>query len=496
MGLIQKQSILSTIASYVGVVIGYVNVIILYPAFFKPEQFGLTRVLIAMAFILTQFSQLGMRNVIVKLFPYFRNEERGHYGFLFLSMVLPLIGLSFFTIIILSLKTHLTSIYADQSPLVSDFFIYVIPMTLFMLYLEVFESYMRANHRITVPIIFREVLQRSLVTLAIFLFFYKLITFTQFIILFTSTYGLAVIALLGYVTSQKQLYLAPQLRPFKKRFLKIIFKYGSFSLLSGVAAILVNRIDIIMLSWLADLSNTAIYSIGFMIASVIQVPRRNMNKISVPVISQAWKDRNISKIDELYKYTSLNQLLIGILIFIGIWINIDDLFQWMPNGNIYKQGKTAALLIAFGRIIDMVAGANNQIILTSKYFRFHFYAMILLVFLTIATNYILIPRFGIEGAALATLISLLFFNLIKFIYLWLKFNMQPLTTQTIQLIGAGTLTLVIGLNIPSTDFPIFNIVYRSIIVVILYGSLILTFNISQDATNLFWQSLRWLGIKK
>ena len=496
MGIIVRQSIKSSIVSYIGVLVGYVNAIILFPAFFQPEQFGLTRVLIAMSFMMGQFSKLGIHNVIIKLFPYLYNVKRGHHGFLFISLLIPFIGFLFFSGILFLLKPPIINIYSEQSPLVANYFYQVLPLALFVLYIEVFESYMRANLRITVPILTKEVIQRFLVTCSIVLFLYNIIDFSLFIDFFVGTYGISLLILIGYVVQQKQFYILPKKRPFTKRYLSIIFKYGVFSFLGGLAGIIVNKIDIIMLSALSDLEDTAIYSIGFMIATVIQIPQRNMNKIAMPVISKAWKDKHLAKIQEIYSSTSINQLLIGLLIFICIWINIDDLFQWMPKSDIYSQGKSVILLIAVGRLVAMAMGANNQIIETSKQYRFNLYARLLLVVITVSTNLILIPIMGIEGAALATAISLTVFNLLKFIFIFVRFQIQPFSISTIKLLAVAFLTILIGINIPGTDYLILNIILRSIIVVVLYSSLVLGFNISQDATNFFWQTLRWLGIKK
>ena len=46
MGIIMKQSLRTSVLSYIGIALGYVNVVLLFPVFLSPEEFGLTRVLL------------------------------------------------------------------------------------------------------------------------------------------------------------------------------------------------------------------------------------------------------------------------------------------------------------------------------------------------------------------------------------------------------------------------------------------------------------------
>ena len=76
MGIVIRQSFWNTIYTYSGLVIGYVNTVLLFPVMLDPEQFGLTRVLISFTLILAQFAQLGIGNTIVRFFPRFFQPQK------------------------------------------------------------------------------------------------------------------------------------------------------------------------------------------------------------------------------------------------------------------------------------------------------------------------------------------------------------------------------------------------------------------------------------
>ena len=88
MGIIIKQSIRSTIITYLGIAIGTVNVLWLYPKYFTPEQIGILRLLQDIPFLLSLFVRLGASNIIDRYFSYYRDDEKKHNGFLFIILFL------------------------------------------------------------------------------------------------------------------------------------------------------------------------------------------------------------------------------------------------------------------------------------------------------------------------------------------------------------------------------------------------------------------------
>ncbi|MDZ7690389.1 MAG: polysaccharide biosynthesis C-terminal domain-containing protein [Balneolaceae bacterium] len=99
------------------------------------------------------------------------------------------------------------------------------------------------------------------------------------------------------------------------------------------------------------------------------------------------------------------------------------------------------IIIGVAKLIDMATGVNGQIILHSKHYRFDLYTMIFLVILTVATNYLLIPIYGILGAAIATALSILVYNLIKCIFVWITFSMQPFHWSSLAVLAIAAICL-------------------------------------------------------
>ena len=136
--------------------------------------------------------------------------------------------------------------------------------------------------------------------------------------------------------------------------------------------------------------------------------------------------------------------LIGTPIFLSIWFNIDFIFSLIPEDKTsalsFADGKWVFFILGITRLFDMFLGINGVILVNSKYYLWNMLTMPLLAILTIITNLVFIPIMGINGAALATLISVVGYNAVRFLVLWIKLDMQPFTWQSGQL-----LLLVLGL---------------------------------------------------
>jgi O-antigen/teichoic acid export membrane protein len=131
-------------------------------------------------------------------------------------------------------------------------------------------------------------------------------------------------------------------------------------------------------------------------------------------------------------------------------------------------------------LFDLICGANGQILVSSDYYRFNLIFALLLVVIAIVTNIIFIPLFGITGAALATTSSILLYNLMKLVFVWIKFSIQPFSWQTTAMIMNGSFVLLISFLLPAFENIYVDILIRSVLITILYVAIIWIFNLSLE----------------
>jgi O-antigen/teichoic acid export membrane protein len=102
----------------------------------------------------------------------------------------------------------------------------------------------------------------------------------------------------------------------------------------------------------------------------------------------------------------------------------------------------------------------------------------------------MIPRFGMEGAAVATLISIFIYNAGKMIFIWRKFRMLPLSLKNLWLALISAAILYLALVIPRLELAWLDIIVRSAGITLVFGVTVLIFRISDEVNQLFFQTLK------
>ena len=98
-------------------------------------------------------------------------------------------------------------------------------------------------------------------------------------------------------------------------------------------------------------------------------------------------------------------------------------------------------------------------------------------------NFIFIPIWGGVGAAVATAAAMFVFNIGKWFYIKHQFGMQPFGIKHIYVVAIGVITVLIGINLPVIGNFIIDVLYRSVIVTILFIGSIYLFKFSSDLND-------------
>jgi O-antigen/teichoic acid export membrane protein len=480
MGEIQRQSIYNSLVAYLGILLGFLNMGILFPFVLTTEQIGLYAVIAAIGQVGSNMFRFGVPNIAMRYLPFFRNDEVKLSQFIGFQIFLVALGGALFVLLYSMFKPMLASWFWGDSLLFDSYSQLAVPFTLFMLAFELFFGFCRANILTVAAGFARDVLFRMIIFALIIAFHFQLISFHQFIWIYSFAYAIPTLFLILYLVSKHKL-------PVSFRFvslgnLKTMFVYGCFVSMGSLSMVLLNELDKIMITGMVDLDATGIYAVSAFFGAVIVAPARSLFMIASPIIAQFMKDGEMEKIARVYSKSAINLLAVGLLIYIGLCVNLDNVFTILPEK--YATGYYVVVFIGLSKLFEMGTGVNGDIILNSKYFRYDLLFNFCLAVLAICTNLILIPMYGITGAAVATAISIFLFNTFRGIFIYWKFRMQPYSIKTAYCILIGLLVLSINHFLPIWDNVYFDIIMRSTIAVGIYVPLLLAFNISPDINGM------------
>jgi O-antigen/teichoic acid export membrane protein len=417
MGIIIKQSIKGSIWSYLGVAVGFVTTAYLYPNYLTPEIVGLFALLVSLSTLMGQLSLLGLPGVTNRLFAYFRDKENGHNGFLSIALLFHLIGITFFLAGYFFFKPYLIESNIEDSPLFAQYLYLLIPMTLAIMLFTFLDVFNKVLYNAVFGTFLQEFLQRFLILGVTLLFVFKIINLEQLVIGYAIAVSVKALIILFFLIKQKAIHFRfPEKTIANKEMRREIINVALFSLVGGLGSMIVFKLDKIIINQMIDLSNTGVYTIAFYFGSLVILPSRPLLKISGTLIADAWKRNDLKTIKDIYYKSCLNQLIIGGFLFLGIWANIDNILIIL--GDDYSGATWVIFFIGLGYLFDMSTGANAHVIAYSKYYRVNLLFIIILIILVVLLMYVMIPLWGIVGAAVAITISLMLNNLLRYLFLY------------------------------------------------------------------------------
>ncbi len=429
MGVIRKQGIANTLISYIGILIGFINIIYVQPNFLSSEEVGLLRILFSFSATIAMFLPLGVGNITLKYFPYFRNQENGHHGIMGLIFLFSIIGSVIVGIVLLIFKEAFISLYSKDSALFVQYFYLVFPITISIAFCSLFGIYSQSLYKSVIPSFINEIALRIFNIGVIVIYFFGYIEITMMVILFFASYTLQALTLLLYIYNNDKPSLKINFKKIKEIGTAEILTYGFILSINSIASLSIKYIDVMMLGAFVPLSLVGVYSIAAFIPTVIEAPVISFERIANAKIANEWHQNNLTELFKIYQTSCKYLLFIGGYLFSGIIICSPYLFELLPEE--YREAKNIVPIIAMGSLFNMTTGLNGSLIFTSKGYKYGTSFLIILVGVIISLNYILIPKYGIYGAAIANAIVSLIYNFLKFMFLWVKYKFQPFTKQTL-----------------------------------------------------------------
>jgi O-antigen/teichoic acid export membrane protein len=238
-------------------------------------------------------------------------------------------------------------------------------------------------------------------------------------------------------------------------------KFGYPLLVSGYANLLLESGDRYMLNMLASVSSVGLYSLGYKISSLLNtvliVP---LNQAIAPIVYQ--KEESPDDQKRLLVTMATYYYFVGTFMALGLSLLAKEIIMLLAAPQFWSAWMVVPI-IAFsylqhglGQFFKWGALLRNK--------PYHVSAMVLLsAILNVALNFVLIPRWGILGAALATLAAYVFWSILKLYYSAKFYNLHFDLGQLGHITIVGVILYLISLVFASTNSLIFNVFIKLMI---------------------------------
>ena len=509
MGIIARQTIKGTIATYLGTAIGFVTTFFILTSYLTAEEVGLTRVLVDAATLFSSLALMGTGSSTLRFYPHFKDDSRNQQGLYFWTLIIPFVGFLLFLICFFAFKGLIVRAFEENSPLFVNYVYFALPIAFFMLYMSVFETNATILERVAVPRMIREVFIRVGLLVGYLLYgLWHVITLDGLVIVFCATYGLGALLNLCYLLFSQKISFKPDFSKITPQLRRDFLLYTLFLITSALVSAVMPTLSSFFISAKMGLMFTGIYAIANYIATMVEIPSRSLNAIVQPRIAVAIRATppDLQTATRLYQQVSLNQLLVGMVILILIWINIDLFFDLLPNGEQYAAGKWVVLILSVSRLLGAAfAIGGSALSYTRWYYTGLFFTLILMVSSIFLNNY-LIPICGIEGGAWATLGSNVIYFILLLLYVKWRVGTYPFSWGQLKVLVVGVLMFALNYLIlfvvgkvvpePSLAFRVVEGVVRTGIVSVVGLLVVYYWNVSPDVNELIRKGVRKLKIER
>jgi O-antigen/teichoic acid export membrane protein len=485
MGVIKRQSIKYSIVNVVGLAIGMLSTLFVYPEVLKEN--GLVRMLLDTGMVLFSMMSFGANTVAIRFFPIFQDKTKQHNGFLPLLLSLTFIGCLLFSPLIFVFKNWIISRNPNNSELLEHYFYLAIPLSCLYAFNFVLFNYATNFKRIVVPSILTEFSQKLIVPIVLISVWQNWLSLNVALHLLVVHGFLVFISLIIYLKwlgewrwGNFRNFIKPELR-------NDMLKYIFFGVISGLGLMIAARSDLLMVGAISTVEFAGIFAISAQLAAVIEIPIKGIYAASVSSVARYLEDENYKELGDLYQKVSINLLISGLLLFFTVWISLDGLYKILPNGEVISAGKWVFFFIGLSRLVEMTTGLNNNIIYYSKYYSWSLLSLIISAICTILLNLWLIPKMGMIGAALATFFSITAYNIFSVFLVFKKFRLQPFSKNTFISIGLALIAYTLVYFVPHSGYVFVDMTVHSGLFFVLFSSLIFYSNVAPDMTSMVKQ---------
>lgn len=190
--------------------------------------------------------------------------------------------------------------------------------------------------------------------------------------------------------------------------------------------------DILMLGAMINAEQAGIYAVASRIATLVAFGLVAVNTIVAPMISQYYSVGNHASLQRMITLSAQGVFVFSLVVSIVLWLSGPTLLGLF--GSEFSVGYDVVTILLAGQIVNALAGSVGFIMIMTKHQKEAAWIVSICAAINIALNYLLIPQFGLEGAAIATALTMVIRNvcMVVFVLNILKINPTIFTRKASQ----------------------------------------------------------------
>jgi len=204
-------------------------------------------------------------------------------------------------------------------------------------------------------------------------------------------------------------------------------------LLTGILGFVMTWADTLMLGYYKSSEVVGIYNAASPLAKLIQVFLNSAGFLYVPLATQFYAQEKIAEMKEIYQVLTkwIFALTIPIFSFMLLFPESVIMFSF---GAKYTSASLALQILALGFMFDILIGLNGISLVIIGETKFDLFSNIISMTINLILNFLLIPNYGMFGAAFATTVSYIISNILKALRLYQRTKVHSFSFSYIKML--------------------------------------------------------------
>ncbi|WP_323191094.1 flippase [Halostella sp. PRR32] len=381
-------------------------------------------------------SSFGANKSVLKFIPEYEDDKSTQNDIFGLTVISSLLGCSLIGGTLYLFSGVITSLTLEDPLLVPALEIFSL-ILIVLTFVEVIKSSFRAMEIASYPILIDKILRPTVYTFAAAATYVLSLSLYGFLLSFLfSVVLLFAVSLLFFIRKSR-------IRPTFSYSPSRIYEYYNYSLpvsLKDAASILYTRVDVLMVGVLLSSSSVGVYNVVVLVSSIIAFPLSAINQLFPPIASKLYSSDQKPTLNAVYKIVTRWSFTASLFLAAYLITFRDSVLQLF--GSNFTTGATILILLAIAKLISGLVGPSGYVLMMSNHQYLVLCNQVTVGVLNTILNYVLIVKYGIVGAAIATALSLSVINLIRIAEVYHMEGLFPYSKAMLKPAVSGVFGLV------------------------------------------------------
>jgi O-antigen/teichoic acid export membrane protein len=277
--------------------------------------------------------------------------------------------------------------------------------------------------------------------------------------------------------------LFPLKRPLRtaRRDAREMLRFSLPVYLTNLIGIFGGNIKTILLGTLNTVTNVGIFSVASQINMIGQMFHEGIATASAPIVSELYDRGEREQLGRFYQTVTKWTFTLNLPLFLAVLLFPVPILSIF--GQSFVGGAKALTILAWANLANTGTGICGMVLNMTGYTSLKLVNSLVTFVLTLGLNILLIPRWGLMGAATASLAAAVTINLFRLSEVFILFRLLPYNVSFAKPVAAGLVTLAVVWGMRQlfpTEANLVCTAMNTILLFVVYVGMILLLGLSQE----------------